>query len=234
MSRYPHGPGEPPPVDEFDLELQLAGAELDPELIRALEQAPHLAPVRDEIATLEGWWARHRPPLPRPGPPVWWRVGLGAGAVLALAAALLLFLQPPAPEPMFRARGATAVDLVRLQGSVPIGPSEPVQDGEQLSVSLIPDEPSYVSVATLQRDGRISLHVTSAPTGAGERFELPGRLLLDGYRDREWLVVLTLDQPLDRAEIEARLHELLPEPSLHRGPGIWTVELTRGRPPGGR
>jgi hypothetical protein len=65
----------------------------------------------------------------------------------------------------------------------------------------------------------------------GRRFELPGRVALDGYRGREWLVIQTHSEPQGRPLLEQRLRSLLPEPAAHAGSDTFVFEVTRGQTP---
>ena len=221
-----------PPVDEFDLELQMAGADLDPAVLRALERAEHLAPARRSIASMRRWWIREAPPWPhRVRSP--WRPAAPFAAAVAMAAALLLVLADPwTDRAPYRARGEATVDWGRIRGDAPLEATEPTRAGDHLFVALIPDADRYVSVATLQADGAVSLHVVSAAVAAGQDFSLPGRIALDDYGGREWLVVLANDRPAHRGPIEAQIRAMLPNPGAHADPAGWTVEVTRGTVPG--
>jgi hypothetical protein len=218
-----------PLVDEFDLELQLAGAELDPSRRAALEGAAHLEPARDEIARLERWWADQRPPLPSPASgsraPRWPWV---PAAIAALAAVLLVVVVARLePDPGYRARGDVAVDVMRLRAGAPVDPHEPFRAGDQLSVAMVPEAAVRVHVATLQGDGAVSHLIDGQPVRGGDRFVLPGRVALDDYAGREWLVVLATPERLSPTVAEARLRDLLPDPVAHAGDGLWVVEVTR-------
>jgi hypothetical protein len=219
-----------PMVDEFDLELQLAGAELDADRRAALDGAAHLEPARDEIARLERWWADQRPPLPSapsrtvPRAPRWpWLTGLAAVVAMLLFVVLFGLEQ----DPGFQARGVVAVDVLRVRDGAPVDAGEPFLAGDQLAVAMVPDASRRIHVATLQRDGAVSHLVDGQPVDAGHRFQLPGRVALDDYGGREWLVVLATPERLSPSVAEARIRSLLPDPEAQAGDGLWVIEVTR-------
>lgn len=242
--------------DEFDLELRLAGAlDDDPERTSTIDACRALGPARDEIEALGRWWAVARPPLPTAPPlisssnhsseehpslsprsharrPLWWRGVLATGTAAALfaavAASVKVFpgLSGSETSAGYTARGAPAVDLARMRAGAPLAVDAPLQAGDQLEVTLVTHAPRYVTVATLQMDGSVSLLVVSQHVPAGARFEVPGRIALDGYARREWLVVLTDSDPVAPITAEDRFRALLPEPAS--GPDVWVTEVTRG------
>lgn len=219
------------PVDEFDLELLEAGAELSPERISAVQQDATLDPARNEIAQIRSWWATHRPALPVRAPvstPNRWVLW---GTALAIAATVLLVVGPMLNEHPYRAMGEPEIDLLRIRAGLPVESTEAVRAADQLSVSLVPEETRYVTVATLQEDGAVSLLVVSERIPAGSRFELPGRMVLDGYAGREWLVVSTAAESQGSSALDAELRALLPEPSAHESAERWVIEITRGQTP---
>jgi hypothetical protein len=217
------------PVDEFDLELLEAGAELDPARRRAVLSDPSLAPARAELAAARGWWLRHQPGLPQRSPALGARGAMGAAVVVAAIVLLLLVFSGDGRG--VRPMGVPAADVWRVRDGQLLDPSEEILRGDQLSVALLPEKTSWLTVATLQQDGQVSLLVLEQKVQRGQRFELPGRIELDAYAGREWLVVYTHSEPLGRAELEQRLRALLPEPGTHAGEDRFVVEVTRGDPP---
>lgn len=225
-------PVHPPPVDEFDLELLEAGAEISPERAAQILAEPSLQPARDELAAMKRWWEQNHRPLPALGAQGAQRSrrwGLW-GVSLAAAAAALLWLALP-EEPAYRPMGRTEIDVLRLRAGEPVEPSERVLGGDELALTLVPEGTRFVSVATLQEDGAVSLLVASEEVAGGQRFEVPGRIALDSYQGREWLVVLAASERDGAADIEREIRGLLPDPVAHAADERWVIEVTRGRRP---
>lgn len=216
--------------DEFDLELLEAGAPTHPDLARELTTNPTLAPARDEIAAMRAWWTAHRPPLPaeeapRARPLARWMPWAG-GAALVAAALLAVTLQPSGDRaPGFQARGEPSVDVARSRDGDPVRTDAAYAPGDVLTVSLVVDEPGYVSVYTVQEDGAVSVLAAGIPAEPTTAFHLPG-ISLDAYDGREWLVVEETDHPRTAALVADEGSGLLPQPAA--ADGRWTLEVTRG------
>lgn len=217
--------------DEFELELLLAGAELPAERRAAIEAARGLDPARAEIEAFRARWVAHRPPLRAPvarSRRAW--LAAGSGLVAAAAAALVAVSWPgESAERGFQARGVPAVDVWRVHDGAPVEAGASVQAGDQVGLALVAEADGFLSVASLQSDGSVAPLVVGAPVRAGQRFEVPGRIALDDWGGREWLVVeIAPDRPAVDA-FQADVAGLLPAPTP--APGRWVVEVTRGRPP---
>ncbi|MBX2798011.1 MAG: hypothetical protein KTR31_10090 [Myxococcales bacterium] len=216
------------PIDEFDLELEIAGADLPQERLERLWRDTSLDPARAEIAASEAWWLRHRPALrAAPQPPPRWRGWMMAAAVAAAVLLAWVLLQPTEPaSPDVRPRGVGGVDVGWVRDGAPMQPGTLIRSGDQLSVQLSTEPGRMVYVATLQDDGEVFV-LQAEPSDAQGRFVLSGRAQLDDFEGREWLVVVSREQRVRQNVLRAELQRLLPEPGP--GPGRWVVEVTRGR-----
>jgi hypothetical protein len=145
--------------------------------------------------------------------------------LVAIAAAALLVVAWPR-DPGFQARGVPQVDLWRTHDGAPIEQTAPFRGGDQLGLALVVDQSRFVSVVTLQDDGGVSPLVVGQEVRGGSRFELPGRIALDDYPGREWLIVVATPEPPTEDQLTDAVDGLLPEPAA--GPGRWVVEVTRG------
>lgn len=210
--------------DEFDLELELAGEPLDPEVARALGADRSLDPARAEIEALRGWWEHYRPPLPVPPPPRR-RSWAWLAPIAAIAAVVLVMVAWPR-DPGYTPRGVPEVDVWRTRAGAPVDSTAPFQGGDRLGLALVLDRTAYVTVAALQEDGRVSPLVTGREVRSGARFQVPGAVALDGYSGREWVVVLATPAPLAEEQLVQQVDALLPTP--RSGPGRWVIEVTRG------
>lgn len=222
-------PVDPHPIDEFDLELLEAGADLPPQRAAVVLTDPSFGPARAEIMEMKLWWRQHHTPLPvAPSSPArrWaWSIGIAM-----VAACLLLARWIPSPAP-YRAMGMPEIDVMRTRDGQPVEASDVMRGGDRLSVALAPDAARYVTVATLQEDGVVSLLVTAQRVPEGSRFELPGQMVLDDYTGREWLVVSTSPDPSSKNALIAEMQSLLPDPSAHASDMRFVTEITRGSPP---
>lgn len=237
------------PLDLFDLELRLAGAMEDPasaDRAAQIDAAPRFDEARAEIAQIEAWWARARPPLTAPDRapevpvvrlvrrrPRW--AGLAAvGAGLALAAGALVAVLPAGVDSEshgFTARGGQGLDIVRTRAGATVPREQPIQAGDQLQVGLFTEDGGYISVTTLQDDGAVSLLAVGVPVTRGTFYRMQGRIALDGYTGREWLVVEQTDAPPSTIALEERVRSLLPDPSERADRSVVeVVEITRGGP----
>lgn len=205
-----------PEPDEFDLELELAG-----EPSRGASSDPSLAPARAEIEAYRAYWTAHRRPLLVVRRRRWpWVV-----VALAAAAAVLLAVWPS--QPAFQARGHPSVAVSRIRDERPVEPGEPVLPGDELAVALVVDGPRFVSVASLQDDGTVELLLVGRPASPDRSFEVPGRIALDAWPGREWLVVVASPEAATPDAVRASVLALLPDP--RSGPDRWVTEITRGR-----
>jgi hypothetical protein len=221
-------------LDEFDLELMLAGAPTEPDLAKRLATDPTLGPARDELAAMQQWWAQNRPPLaeaPRAAPrssraPLRWAMG-----GLAAAAALLLVVSMPTPEPstprpgfiIGRGSGDIAVDVEHTRAGQPVDGAYAA--GDQLALSFVSNEPGFASVYTVQDNGSVSVLTVGARVDPAAAFRL-GPIALDGYAGREWLVVDVTDAPRTADEVRETAQAELPKP--HGDEDQWVSEITRG------
>jgi hypothetical protein len=227
-------PSVPRPPDPFSVDLEALGVELSPEASAAIAADPALAAERAELAALEAWWVRAGPPLVAPPPVVAaparrWPVLLGGVALFgALAASLLLAIEPSGPDPqgvLVQARGGLDVAVVPMRAGVPLEAGEPLRPGDEIDVRIVAEERGQVAIAT------VSGLVAGAAVDAGAAYRPPGRVRLDGYSGAEWLVVwVGAAVPAGHAEIQAAARALLPDPlaAASTREDIVAYEITRG------
>ena len=179
----------------------------------AARHAPHLQADREALEDSLALFVASARPL-RPPRRAWPRAAIAAGFLLA-AAALFWVVGPGAPSALRPMGARTALD-VAVQ-----------HDGAGLFLAVTPSRDGFLSVATVQEDGHVSPLVSgrTLPARAGERVPVDGRIRLDGYDGREWVVVLRTDSPLASSDLTTAARSLLPRP--RSGPDRWVMEVTR-------
>lgn len=205
--------------DAIDLELVLLGVldERVDESVLATDQAA--------LAEATALFERLAPPLPRATPvrdspvePVrWWRIAVAVSLPLAAAALLVAWTVLQPADDGVRAMGSRAGLAVDVRTA-----------DERLWLSVTPETGGYVSVATLQEDGRVSVLVSgdAMPVSAGVSTPVDGVVRLDGYTGREWLILERTASPLPPAAVERRAAALLPDPTRSRSADRWVMEVT--------
>lgn len=222
------------PPDPFSVDLEALGVELPPEVTAAIAADPDLAAERKELAALTEWWVRAGPPLAAPRARRWPVLLGGVVLVGALAASVLLAIDPPEPGEdgvTMRARGSLDVAVVPLRGGVPLEAGAPLSPGDELEVRIVAAERGQVALATVEAAGEVSVLVAGAAVDAGAVYRPPGRVRLDRYAGQEWLVVwVGAAVPAGPAEIEAAARALLPDPvaAASSREDLMVYEITRG------
>ncbi len=224
------------PSDEDDAiarELRMLGglddADLDdPELQAAREVFATRAEPFDALAG-SARWSRPHPISPSPRRAA---VILAIAAGLAITALASQTSEPEPSVPALRPMGGSPADLaVQLV-------SGPGDAGALRLRAVLPEdaEPGWLTVATVQDDGSsfVLASGTSHPAGPGEVW-LDGRIRLDDYPGREWLVVTHGPQPLSDHAVQNLLNTSLDALTEGRPPkspahtSIWTTELREAR-----
>ncbi|MCB9678963.1 MAG: hypothetical protein H6737_27930 [Alphaproteobacteria bacterium] len=202
--------------DAIDLELARLGG-LDPAQTARVEAAAR-AELADEAAALgraEALFAARARPLRTPSPRRYW----AAGALAVAAAVALVALWPGS-------------DGLRRMGGAADGLSVEVRPGtadDVLFVGVTPAADGWLTVATVQEDGHVSVLVSGETLAAraGAPVDVDGQIRLDGFAGREWLVVRRTDAPLQPGDAEQWMRGTLPDPATHRGSDTWVMEVRR-------
>jgi hypothetical protein len=178
-------------------------------------------------------------PIPRRSAPLaaaarrpMWRAGLGAaGAGLAAAAALLLFIVRSEPAPngdVLRSKGSSRMGFfVKHGGVVRRGNErERVSPGDALRFVVTSSEPRYVAVLSRDGAGQVSVYHPEGPRA--ERVEpgvergLDASVILDDVLGEERLYALSCSTPIEIAGLSVQLRDSEGEPA-------WPAECTTDR-----
>jgi hypothetical protein len=143
----------------------------------------------------------------------WWRLAPLVLAPALAVAALLLYLRPspPTPPPELAYKGGPALTVYARRGEqvFVVHDGETLRPGDELRFVVTAAGQGYVLVVSLDGAGQASVYhpfagSRSVAVGAG-RVELPGSVKLDRALGRERLYALFSTQPLDAADVLARL-----------------------------
>jgi hypothetical protein len=139
----------------------------------------------------------------------WWRWAPLVLAPALAVAALLLYLRPSPPELAYKGGPALTVYARRGAQVFVVHEGETLRPGDELRFVVAAAGQGYVLIASLDGAAQASVYhpfagSRSAAVAAG-RVELPGSVKLDGTLGHEHLYALFSAQPLDAAEVLARL-----------------------------
>lgn len=202
-----------PLVTRTDLERWALG-DLDPAHAEAIAEQvardPRLSAraerVRRDLDATESAVPPLREPwravAPRP-----WRPGAWSLGVVALAAAALLFVLVPSPDPPTQLVRGSAFDLeayrVRERHVDAVGAIVEVQAEDHLQLRIKPAGSGFLHVFDLQDDGAVSAWLTASPVEAGQRQEVAA--VLDAYPGSERVYVVLADAPVTIERVRSAL-----------------------------
>jgi Putative zinc-finger/Domain of unknown function (DUF4384) len=194
--------GELPPPDAQAVKEHLAGCATCTETVAGMRA------VRDEVRILPLPSIPGMAPSPRPRTT---RLVLG-GLAVALAASLVVALQPEAPLERPKGSGVALGMYVQHGDEVRrAGPGEFVSPGDAVRFSITTPVPSYVAVLSLDPSGRASVYFPeggrTVRVPAGPEVPLPLGTRLDQTVGEERLLALFCTAPVELEPVRRTLEQ---------------------------
>jgi hypothetical protein len=162
-----------------------------------------------------------------------WQMIAPAAGVVALAAAVLVWLHP-APEPRaVRSKGGVSLEVIARRGAIqsPLRDGEALSPGDQLAFSYTLDQPRYLLLLGVDDAGEITRYFAADDALAvAPRAQLPTGIELDARKGDERLYALFSEVALDEAVVR---HAITRELAAVRayGHGIAAMRAIDLQPP---
>jgi hypothetical protein len=132
------------------------------------------------------------------------------------AAAFLLVLPRPAPEPDLRAKGGGAMAVFVARGDAVVSVEDgktPLRAGDRIRFVLWPSGQRYAVIGSIDGAGRATVYFPfegkeSAPLPDGPRVEVPGSIVLDDSPGPERVFAILSGRPVATATVTEALRTL--------------------------